>query len=351
MLRSDHQAAYAADAPHNDPTPLELSQHARSRGRPAENISQHADSTNELSQKSRSPVDKTGVALLTSAVGKSTFVYYSTEYGLVESQYKTGLSANASATPVKIANNAKPTSPIAAVGGPPGLSLYRTVFYFDNDNLLNFVNTTLNSDWSEPYIVFEDMIAEPNTRALSAIAGSCGNDALSGIRVYFGSSNGTIQEVGIYFGEAIGENLVGQWYKWNTFSGTDPKSGVASVLYVWSYAENSTKWDDGVDASETDRVIEGGSIAATSVGEGPDFIFYHAADGTAVGALCPPGASCLNFASRLKALAQAPVGYSIAATGDGGTALVVNQDELKASNILFTSVTLGGASDGTILST
>ncbi|GIZ41153.1 hypothetical protein CKM354_000446800 [Cercospora kikuchii] len=425
LVCSDREAGYPAGALQSDPTPLEFGQHTRPESKlcglskrtfviavallaviilaavlggvlgtvlkgnsqehdsdnttqpntnqPAENTNQPADNTNEPSQKSHSPVDKTGFALLTPAIGTSTFAYYSTDDGLVEVEYKMGLFANASVTPVKITNNAKPTSPLAAVEiTPPGLSLYRIVFYLDNDNRLNFVNTTLNSNWSEPYIVFEDMTAEPNTRALSAIAGSGGYDALSGIRVYFGSSNDTIQEVGIHFGEAIGGDLVGQWYKWSAFSGTDSTAGVASVLvdgeshvymrnrstgsllrYVWSYALDDTKWDqEGIDASTIEEVHTGGSIAATSIRARADYIFYHTSSvgGATVAALCS-GSSCVNVAPEKKGLARTAVGYSLAATADNEIAFVVNQDELDSSNMLCTSVKRGGVTDSTILST
>lgn len=115
----------------------------------SENTNQPSESTDESSQKQHLPVDKTAIALLVPATSASTFAYYSTKEGLVEVEFKTGFSSNDSVTPVIIATNVKSTSPLAAVEvRPPGSSMYRTVFYLDDDNLLNFVNTTLNSSWS-----------------------------------------------------------------------------------------------------------------------------------------------------------------------------------------------------------
>ncbi|PPJ58120.1 hypothetical protein CBER1_11165 [Cercospora berteroae] len=208
----------------------------------SETTDQPSESTDQYSQEQYLPIDKTGTALLVPVSGASTLAYYCTKEGFMEFEFKTGFSTNDSVTTVIIATNAKSTSPLAAVEvRPPGSSTYRTVFYLDVDNLLNFVNATLNSSWSSPHIIFNDLIAEPNTRALSAIAGSGGTEALSGIRVYLGTSNGYVQEFGTDFGGSTSGNVVMQWYKWEQFRGSDPESGVASVMILDLVMESSKK--------------------------------------------------------------------------------------------------------------
>lgn len=90
----------------------------------------------------------------------------------------------------------------------------------------------------------------------------------------------------------------------------------------------------------------GSSIAAASRAKGTDYVFYHTANGRAIGAFCS-GSSCSDVAPGIKSLAKASVGYSLAAAIADGTALVVNQDEGKPSNILFSSVPRDGVSNST----
>lgn len=182
---SDHESGHAAVSPHENPSTLASHQQGRAEkkicglsrkrfiivavvlttivlaavlggvlgtvlkdGSESQNDNQPSESTNRPSRNEYSPVDETGTALLVPASGTSIFAYYSTSDGLMEIEYKNGISSNESITTVVIARNAKPTSPIAAIEvTPPESSLHRTVFYLDDDNLVNFVNTTLDGGW------------------------------------------------------------------------------------------------------------------------------------------------------------------------------------------------------------
>ncbi|CAK1358665.1 unnamed protein product [Cercospora beticola] len=328
------------------------------------NDNQPSEGTDQPSRNEYSPVDKTGTALVVPASGTSIFAYYSISNGLVEIEYKNGISSNESIITVVIARNAKPATPIAAIEvTPPESSLHRTVFYLDDDNLVNFVNTTLDGGWSEPYAIFTDLVAEDNTRALAAVAVSGDYEWRTGMRVYVGSSTGYITEVGYNYGGLEGAN---QWQKWREYEGSDPKAGVASIvvneqnhLYMrnittgalqqllWDYTtDNTSWWLPGITSSSNGGVADGGSIAAASRGRGTDYVFYHAANGSAVGAFCS-GTSCSDVVPGIQSLGKASVGYSLAATIADGTALVMNQDREESTNFLFSSVTRDGVSNST----
>lgn len=196
---------------------------------------------------------------------------------------------------------------------------------------------------------------------MSAVAGTDSN-GLNGIRVYFGSSNNEIQEIGCDFKESLPLPV---WHIWNTFAGSDAASGVSSAIvsnanhlylrnsttsrlqqWTWDYVNVST-WKLGANSTADAGVAEGGSIAATTDGQNTDYIFYHrASDKKIVEALYTgSGASIQAPSTTVAGIQAAPVGYALAATYSSA-AIVMNQDSSSAQNLLFSSVGRNGQSSG-----
>ena len=101
-------------------------------------------------------------------------------------------------------------------------------------------NTTQDNDWSESSSILTGDTAAPGTLALSASVGTQSKGGLNGIRVYYGSSKGRIQMVGMDFPESMSGT---KWWMWAEMDGSDEQSGVASVTLnnvEHTYLRNST---------------------------------------------------------------------------------------------------------------
>ncbi|KAB8300880.1 hypothetical protein EYC80_002808 [Monilinia laxa] len=114
------------------------------------------------------------------------------------------------------------------------------VFYVTADNYLSdWINSNISQGWSQGTIRSGDFqVSNSSTVGLSACVnrkwyGAPYNIAGLGIRLYYGASNNTIQE--------LGWNLDGQttWFKGASFANSNGEGGVectvrgASITYVW----------------------------------------------------------------------------------------------------------------------
>lgn len=226
-------------------------------------------------------------------------------------------------------------------------------------------NTTGNT-WSEPYNLVSNVSAIPDAPALSAVAATTPN-GLNGIRVYFGSSDNLIQEIGCDFKESSPYPV---WHIWGNFPGSDAKSGVSSVVvnsmnhlyfrnsstsrlqqWTWDYV-NISVWNIGASSTPDGGVAEGGAIAATTDGQNTDYIFYHrASDKQTVEAMYTGiGTDIQAPSTNVASIEAAPVGYSLAAAYSNG-AIVMNQNSTSPGDLLFSSVGRNGQSQGYITNT
>ena len=166
----------------------------------------------------------------------------------------------------------------------------RQVFWLDSQGLVTTSNTT-GSTWSESYNLVSNLSAIPDAPALSAVAATTSN-GLNGIRVYFGSSENLIQEIGCDFKESSPYPV---WHIWGNFQGSDAESGVSSVVvnsmnylyfrsmstsrlqqWTWDYVNISDR-NIGASSTPDGGVAESGAITATTDGQNTDYIFYHRA--------------------------------------------------------------------------
>lgn len=197
---------------------------------------------------------------------------------------------------------------------------------------------------------------------------SSGTPGLSGLRVYFGTSDGSIQEIGYNFGDGT------PYYNiWFAFDGADADAGVASVindkvnhvylrnsttgvlqLWTWDYKVPTVQqaWEVRLDIPGTARVADNGSIAAATDGTSTDYIFYQDSNGKTVGATYS-GSSISNIESDVASISTATVGYSLAAawSSSADEAIVMSQSGSNTTNLLFSGVTGSGSSNATTFDT
>ncbi|KAF2171139.1 hypothetical protein M409DRAFT_51352 [Zasmidium cellare ATCC 36951] len=306
--------------------------------------------------------DKTGMAMLSPAGQSSQFAYYVDDSGaIIEVEYPNGNWNQNQDAPPKTTNitsiGSGSDTPIAAIAYTlQGDTHYRQIFYFDNNGVVSTANTTGNGNWSTPYQPVTDQSSLPSTMSLAACADTTSN-ALNGIRVYFGSSNNLIQEIGMDFSESSGDPI---WHVWANFPGSDASAGVGCAIinnhnhmylrnsstsrlqqWTWDYINVST-WMIGANSSADNGVAEGGSIAVTSDGQNTDYIFYQdTAKQTALAEYSGSGAAIADPMTTVESISAAPLGYSLAATWANG-AVVMNQNSTTPGDLLFSSVSRNG---------
>lgn len=196
--------------------------------------------------------------------------------------------------------------------------------------------------------------------SLAACADTDSN-ALDGIRVYFGSSNALIQEIGMDFSESSDFPI---WHTWANFPGSDATAGVGCAIvdnhnhlylrnlstgrlqqWTWDYV-NIGVWMIGANSTADNGVAEGGSIAVTSDAQNTDYVFYQDVSNDSV--LAEYSGSGPNIAdpiANIKSISAAPIGYTLAATWADG-AVVLNQNSTIPTDLLFSSVSRDGNSQG-----
>lgn len=118
-------------------------------------------------------------------------------------------------------------SPLAAISYVNNGLTYRQVFFLDSTGTVRSTNSSTTSNniatsWGAPIAIATDT-ASPNSIGLAACTDSR-KTGMGGIRVYYGSSSGCIQEVGYAF------NSTG-WTEWFCFDGSDQDAGVACAVY------------------------------------------------------------------------------------------------------------------------
>jgi len=130
---------------------------------------------------------------------------------------------------VVVSSDATQGSPLAAVSYTIGSLQYRQIFYIDGTGLVKTTNSTTVSanavatSWTTPYAIVTDHAATSETAGLAACSDHIG---MNGIRVYYGSISGYVQEVAYQF-----NNTALGWNELYSFPQSDANSGVACVVY------------------------------------------------------------------------------------------------------------------------
>ncbi|KAF7185755.1 hypothetical protein HII31_12857 [Pseudocercospora fuligena] len=315
--------------------------------------------------------DKTGLAMVNPSGSQTLYAYYMDAAGkILEGTYENGTwdqrhLADQQAEITKNVTSAPPGTSIAAVAYTRNSEAYRQIFWLDSQGLVTTSNRTDDGAWSEPYSVTGDRIVEalPSARGLAACAGNS-SDGLNGIRLYYGSTDGYVQEIGLDF------NSTNVWTRLNGFAGSDAQSGVActmtgnvghvyfrnttnSALQQWTkdYASNSVQnsttfgWQDGTASRSGNVFATGGSVAATSDGQDTDYVFYHSAENETSYTFVV-GQTMTEPSSDIEWLQYSPVGYYLAATwapdSDGNEGAVSLDIYYDHSDLYFGSVSRDG---------
>ncbi|KAK6396799.1 hypothetical protein LTR65_008697 [Meristemomyces frigidus] len=173
-----------------------------------------------------------GLAATVSADGSGRlFAYYQDLDGrIIENSYFGGswtLEDRSKVNESVVTTNATAGSALAAVSYTLNSSIVRQLFFIDAYGMLRTTNSSMTPgtvalEWSTPVAVSSDIVSADSTVGLAACVD---HNGMSGIRVYYGSSSGGIQEVGWQFDTDPG------WTMWNFFNESDPTSGVACVTY------------------------------------------------------------------------------------------------------------------------
>lgn len=221
------------------------------------------------------------------------------------------------------------------------------------------MNTTAGGSWSAPYEPITSQSSQPRTKSLCACAATNPN-GLYGIRVYFGSSNGGIQEIGMDFPSS---GALPAWKVWMHFDGSDPAAGVSCNIingnqnrlylrnstttrlqqWTWDYV-SETRWTIGANSTVANGVLRGGTIATTTDGQNTDYVFYQNSAGRTVHALYTKPDTKINLqGTNLPSIEEAPSGYAMAAAwSDNKGAVVMNQNSTSPTQLLFAQVTRNG---------
>ncbi|TKA68351.1 hypothetical protein B0A55_13041 [Friedmanniomyces simplex] len=286
---------------------------------------------------------------------------------VLENQWENGLwltsGHNISNTYV-VTSDVAENSPLAAISYTLNSTTFRQLFFFDRNGLVTTVNTSGGSNWSKPYSVLPNATSLPNTLALAAVADTQ-STGLNGIRLYYGSTIGVIQELGVQFLEPP-ENPI--WRTFTAFFDSDPDTGVACVLkngsnhvymrnsstsalqqWQWDYANPDTAmWQLGATTPRNESIARGAHIAVTTDGISTDYIFYQNANKQTVRALYY-GQNISDFVSDLDSLNTASLGYRLSATWSTGSsrgAVALTQNSTAPTEMIYALITRNGQAEG-----
>ncbi|KAK5720383.1 hypothetical protein LTR17_015020 [Elasticomyces elasticus] len=175
-----------------------------------------------------------GIAVV-SAEGSSFYGYYQNPYGdIVEAEFPDAsfvaiASANRNRTVVTSESTFLGT-PIAATSWTSRSgTVHRALFFQNLDDMILVTNTTGTESWSEPYGILDTDLAAPEGRVLAA-ASSTSSTGFNGVRVYYASASGVIQEVGTDFDESDDAISKQPWHTWFSFEKSYPKDRVGLTV-------------------------------------------------------------------------------------------------------------------------
>ncbi|TKA75692.1 hypothetical protein B0A55_03181 [Friedmanniomyces simplex] len=310
--------------------------------------------TSNTTSKSNGPLEAmagTGFATAVSADGSGRLLmYYQDANGrIIENSYLNEswtLEDSSLIDQSMVTNDATRGSPLAAVSYTLNGLQYRQVFYIDGTGLVKTTNSTTVNDtnaiatsWTTPYAITNDPASTSGTAGLAACSDHVG---MNGIRVYYGSGSGYVQEVAYQF-----NNTAYGWNGMNSFASSDPNSGVACVVfdntvqedqYVNVYMRNTSGivvqnyfdflgtagWNIGPETSMNLTIASGSAIAACNDDSQSEYVHFQLTNGTIVRALVDPSGSMFEQYNNLQSATSNS--KMAAAYVDGGALLMFQND-------------------------
>ncbi|KAK5713547.1 hypothetical protein LTR15_011247 [Elasticomyces elasticus] len=178
--------------------------------------------------------EDSGIAVV-AAEGNSFYGYYQNSHGeIVEAEFlDASFVAIASADRNRTVVTAESTflgTPIAATSWTSRSgTVHRALFFQNLDDMILVTNTTGTESWSEPYGILDTDLAAPEGRVLAAASGNS-STGFNGVRVYYASASGVIQEVGTDFDGSDDGISKQTWHTWYSFEKSYPKDRVGLTV-------------------------------------------------------------------------------------------------------------------------
>ncbi|KAK1075132.1 hypothetical protein LTR74_000538 [Friedmanniomyces endolithicus] len=317
-------------------------------------------SNNTTSTSSSSPLEAmagTGFAAAVSAddTGRLLMYYQDAKGRIIENSYLNGSwtleTTSLIDESVVVSSDATQGSPLAAVSYTVGTLQYRQIFYIDGTGLVKTTNSTTVSanavatSWTAPYAIVTDHAATSETAGLAACSDHIG---MNGIRVYYGSISGYVQEVAYQF-----NNTALGWNELYSFPQSDANSGVACVVYdnaanqdqfVNVYMRNTSGivvqnyydfvandgWSLGPETSTNLTIASGTALAACNDDSQSEYIHFQLTNGTIMRGMVDPSGSVFE---QYNLLQTATTNSKLAATYVDGGALLMFQNDTNASTM------------------
>ncbi|KAK4555658.1 hypothetical protein LTR86_007411 [Recurvomyces mirabilis] len=277
----------------------------KSHGSSPANVSPGASPPNSTTPTELLVREATGVAAFTpdKMPGDMLLFYQDPENKIQERMMRNGTLTSQPNTSNPVGSGVAPSSPLAAMEYSLLSESWYLLFYVSNSGQLMMTNRTSATNWSQPILVLDTDTIVAKDIALETMYVS-NYDQTSAVRVYYGSGNGQIGEIGIG-GSPYGALWTGQAGPLPPLNASDAYTGIAGTsyndamyLYVrnnqtgaleqWQSVAGVSAWHLAASSSHVDLPVAPGSdIAACRdiTGSGTDYIFYQAGNGSLVRAL------------------------------------------------------------------
>ncbi|KAF2723970.1 hypothetical protein K431DRAFT_344470 [Polychaeton citri CBS 116435] len=299
---------------------------------------------------------KTGLATATLDDGSGTLLafYQDPQGNVIQNSYKNGawsLEDHSKINESIVTDQAALGSPLAAISYTVDSQVYRQVFFFASTGEVMQTNSTDGSTWADPSLI-TGIISAPGTPALAACAGLA---PMNGVRVYFGSNNGYIQEVGHNFTNTT-------WSDWYGFPDSDGDTGVACSVYetsdgknmynnvyyrnttdnqihqtYWDYSPgyNSVWYTEFPPASTNYTVKQGSAVAVCNDESHTEYIFWQEQSGNIIRAIVDP--SSIGW-TQYDSLVQITEDSHFAASYIEGGSMYMFQNSTNASTVFVSDI-------------
>ncbi|KAI9875359.1 MAG: hypothetical protein M1830_008585 [Pleopsidium flavum] len=203
-----------------------------------------------IGRKVQGAMEGTGIVALD--LGDDTTritLYFQDRSGQIrQSQYKDGIWTGGTPQDTVVTSNARPGTPLMALSYAHNNELTWRVFYIDKDNILQeSLNSNKTTGWASGFLGTSNFKTSPsaNVGLTACVLKHWYGDPL-GIRLYYGSAEGSVQELTWNFGD-------GAWGKGYTFPDSNPHGGCectvrgSSITNVWllnTNGELEQRWRD-----------------------------------------------------------------------------------------------------------
>ncbi|KAK3675159.1 hypothetical protein LTR78_005093 [Recurvomyces mirabilis] len=207
--------------------------------------------------------EDTGIAAFTSdgMPGDMLLFYQDSESQIQERVMQNGTLTSQPNTSNPVGSGVAPSSPLAAMEYSLLSESWYLLFYISTSSQLMMINRTSTTSWSQPILVLDTDTIVAKDIALETMYVS-NYDQTSAVRLYYGSGNGQIGEIGIG-GSPYGASWTGRAGPLPPLNASDAYSGIVGTSYndaMYLYVRNNQS-----GASEQWQSVAG--VSAWHLGE------------------------------------------------------------------------------------